>query len=175
MSSWSKGSPVAWTTGHSRSSSGRSSTAPWRAALTEQGPGIWNFGFFSLSNGLPESVISGRESIWVRDFTASISATPGVISPQDVEVYAQALRDPARLRASFEYFRAFPTDIADVARCMEEGPLSMPVLAPGTEHSMGETVADLARKVATDVTGDVIADSGHWIAEENPPICSTAS
>ena len=137
-------------------------------ALTEQGPGIWNFGFFSLSNGLPESVISGRESIWVRDFTASISATPGVISPQDVEVYAQALRDPARLRASFEYFRAFPTDIADVARCVEEGPLSMPVLALGAEHSMGETVADLARKVATDVTGDVIADSGHWIAEEKP-------
>jgi pimeloyl-ACP methyl ester carboxylesterase len=91
-----------------------------------------------------------------------------VISPQDVEVYAQALRDPARLRASFEYFRAFPTDIADVGRWVEEGPLEMPVLALGAEHSMGDTVADLARKVATDVTGGVIADSGHWIPEEKP-------
>jgi pimeloyl-ACP methyl ester carboxylesterase len=137
-------------------------------ALTAHGPAFWNWGFFSMTNGLPESVISGRESIWVRDFTASISATAGVISPQDVEVYAQALRDPARLRASFEYFRAFPTDIADVQHCLEEGPLPMPVLALGAEHSMGETVADLARTVATDVTGDVIADSGHWIPEEKP-------
>jgi pimeloyl-ACP methyl ester carboxylesterase len=137
-------------------------------ALTAHGPAFWNWGFFSLTNGLPESVISGRESIWVRDFTASISATPDAISPQEVEVYAQPLRDPARLRASFEYFRAFPTDIADVQRCLEEGPLPMPVLALGAEHSMGETVAELARKVASDVTGDVIADSGHWIPEERP-------
>jgi pimeloyl-ACP methyl ester carboxylesterase len=51
-------------------------------ALTEQGPGIWNFGFFSLSNGLPESVISGRESIWLRDFMDSISAAPGAARPR---------------------------------------------------------------------------------------------
>jgi pimeloyl-ACP methyl ester carboxylesterase len=44
----------------------------------------------------------------------------------------------------------------------------MPVLALGAEHSMGETVADLARKVATDVTGGVVEGSGHWIAEERP-------
>jgi pimeloyl-ACP methyl ester carboxylesterase len=137
-------------------------------ALTARGPAFWIWGFFSMTNGLPESVISGRETVWLRDFMNSRSATPGVISPQDVEFYAQPLRDPARLRASFEYFRAFPTDIADVQRSLEQGPLSVPVLALGAEHSMGEAVAELARKVASDVTGGVIADSGHWIAEEKP-------
>jgi pimeloyl-ACP methyl ester carboxylesterase len=44
----------------------------------------------------------------------------------------------------------------------------MPVLALGGQHMMGEQVADLARRVASDVTSGVIADSGHWIAEEQP-------
>lgn len=137
-------------------------------ALTAQGPGLWNFGFFSVTNGLPESVISGKETPWVRNFMDLISHRPGAVSSQDVEVYAQALRDPARLRASFEYFRAFPTDIADVARYREQGPLPMPVLALGGQYMLGELVAEHARRVATDVTSGVIADSGHWIAEEQP-------
>lgn len=137
-------------------------------SLTAQGPGLWNFGFFSMTNGLPESVISGKETVWVRDFIDWISTNAGAISAQDIEVYAHALRDPARLRASFEYFRAFPTDINDVARYRAEGPLPMPVLALGAEHSMGQVVAELARKVASDVTGAVIPNSGHWIPEEQP-------
>lgn len=137
-------------------------------ALTAQGPGLWNFGFCSVTNGLPESVVSGKETPWVRNFIDLLSYQPEAVSSQDVEVYAEALRDPARLRASFEYFRAFPTDIADVARYREQGPLPMPVMALGAQHMMGETVAEHARRVATDVTSAVIADSGHWIAEEQP-------
>ncbi|MEU7870283.1 alpha/beta hydrolase [Dactylosporangium sp. NPDC049140] len=33
-------------------------------ALTKQGPGVWNFGFFSLTNGLPEQLVDGREESW---------------------------------------------------------------------------------------------------------------
>ena len=28
-------------------------------ALTSAGPGVWNFGFFNLANGLPEELVSG--------------------------------------------------------------------------------------------------------------------
>ncbi|MGW5649010.1 alpha/beta fold hydrolase [Saccharopolyspora sp. NPDC003752] len=137
-------------------------------ALTAQGPGLWNFGFFSVTNGLPESVISGKETPWVRNFMDLIAHHPESISSQDVEVYAQPLRDPARLRASFEYFRAFPTDIADVDRYRQHGPLQMPVLALGGQYLLGELVGEHAHRVASDVTSAVIADSGHWIAEEQP-------
>src|SRR5207302_310500 len=89
-------------------------------------------------------------------------------SSQDVEVYAQALRDPARLRASFEYFRAFPTAIVAVARDREHGPLARRRVALGGQYTCGETVGEHARRVASDVTSAVIADSGHWIAEEQP-------
>ena len=32
-------------------------------SLTAQGPGLWNFGFFTLQNGLPERMLAGREEL----------------------------------------------------------------------------------------------------------------
>ncbi|AKH84752.1 hypothetical protein AA958_23930 [Streptomyces sp. CNQ-509] len=47
-------------------------------------------------------------------------------------------------------------------------PPAMPVLAVGAENSLGQTVSDQVRRYATDVRGEVVADSGHWIFEERP-------
>ena len=44
----------------------------------------------------------------------------------------------------------------------------MPVLAIGAEKSFNTAMADEIRFVATDVTGAVIANSGHWLMEEQP-------
>jgi pimeloyl-ACP methyl ester carboxylesterase len=44
----------------------------------------------------------------------------------------------------------------------------MPVLAIGADKSFGAAMADDLRFVATDVTSLVIADSGHWLMEEQP-------
>jgi hypothetical protein len=33
------------------------------SALTANGPGLWNFGFFNVSNGLPEDTVKGREAV----------------------------------------------------------------------------------------------------------------
>src|SRR5436190_12533563 len=46
--------------------------------------------------------------------------------------------------------------------------LPMPVLALGGECSFGTAALDSMRLLATDVHGGVVADSGHWIAEERP-------
>ena len=32
-------------------------------ALTANSPGLWNFGFFNVSNGLPEDTVKGREAV----------------------------------------------------------------------------------------------------------------
>jgi pimeloyl-ACP methyl ester carboxylesterase len=136
-------------------------------SLTAQGPGVWNFGFFSLTNGLPEQIIDGREELWVDRFTDSLEVQKDGIGPVQVREFAKYLRDDAHLRASFEWFRAFPTDIADNANYARTK-LTMPVLALGASHSLGERVAIQVRRYATNVTGGVIADSGHWIYEEHP-------
>ena len=44
----------------------------------------------------------------------------------------------------------------------------MPVLAIGAEKSFGTAMADEIRFVASDVTGAVIPNSGHWLMEEQP-------
>ncbi|MGK5740725.1 alpha/beta fold hydrolase [Micromonospora sp. URMC 103] len=136
-------------------------------SLTPKGPGAWNFGFFSLSNGLPERMVNGREALWVERFIDSMRVQKTGIGDEDVDEYARYLQDDARLRASFEYFRAFPQDIADNAE-YGKTKLPMPVLALGARGSLEEAVLSQARRYATTVSGGVIENSGHWIFEEQP-------
>jgi pimeloyl-ACP methyl ester carboxylesterase len=44
----------------------------------------------------------------------------------------------------------------------------MKVLAIGAEKSFGTAMADDIGFVASDVTGAVIPNSGHWLMEEQP-------
>ena len=46
--------------------------------------------------------------------------------------------------------------------------LTMPFLAIGASASLGSSEAANVRQYATNVTGVVIPDSGHWIYEEHP-------
>src|SRR4051812_26795222 len=136
-------------------------------ALTAKGPGVWNFGFFSLRTGLPESLIQGRELTWTSGFMRGIAVHKDALTPEDLEVFSSYLRDYAHLEASFAWFRTFPQDIADNAR-LQKRPLTMPVLAIGADASLGSSVAKQVRHYATHVTPAVIPDSGHWIYEEHP-------
>ncbi|GII78961.1 hypothetical protein Sru01_39430 [Sphaerisporangium rufum] len=135
-------------------------------SLTAGGPGFWNFGYFSLTNGLPEAMVTGRERRWVERFTDSLEVKNGVQGRQ-IREYARYLRDDAHLRASFEWFRAFPKDVTDNG-VYGKKKLTMPVLAIGARGSLGDFVPTQVRTYATNVTGIVIEDSGHWIFEEHP-------
>lgn len=136
-------------------------------ALTAAGPGVWNFGFFTVPNGLPEQLVSGREALWVDRFSDAIMVNKGCLGPDDIEEYARHLRDEAHLRASFGYFRAFGQDVEDNA-AYRSTRLPMPVLAVGAEASLGPQVADQVRRYADTVTGEVVKDCGHWLFEERP-------
>ncbi|WP_320067404.1 alpha/beta hydrolase [Micromonospora sp. RTGN7] len=136
-------------------------------ALSTAGPGVWNFGFFNIANGLPEELVAGREALWVDRFTDALMVQKGSISADDIEEYARHLSDPAHLRASFAYFRAFGQDVADNA-AYRESPLPMPVLAVGAGASLGGQVAEQVRRYARTVDGHVVEESGHWLFEERP-------
>jgi len=136
-------------------------------SLTAKGPGFWNFGYFSLSNGLPESMVNGREEQWVARFVDSLEVRKNGVSDRQVREYARYLRDDAHLRASFAWFRALPQDVAD-NRAYGAKKLTMPVLAIGARGSLGDSVPAQVRRYASHVTGTVIENSGHWIFEEQP-------
>jgi pimeloyl-ACP methyl ester carboxylesterase len=136
-------------------------------ALTAHGPGLWWFGLFDEPRSLPEQLIAGREGLWVSRFIPSIEVVKGAITACEMAVYAHDLELPGHLRASIEWFATLPQDISNDA-IYGKTKLTMPVLAIGASASLGSYEAAQVREYATNVTGVVIPDSGHWIYEEHP-------
>ena len=72
------------------------------------------------------------------------------------------------MHSAFEQFAAFAQDAIDNKAFVAKGKLAMPVLAIGADKSFGTAMADVLRFVASNVAGLVIANSGHWLMEEQP-------
>ncbi|MFD7278590.1 alpha/beta fold hydrolase [Streptomyces sp. NPDC059862] len=128
---------------------------------------LWHFAFNRLQD-INERMVAGREEIYIGHQFASKAARPDAIPQRAVDVYVDVLRDPAALRANFEFYRRLDESTQQILRWHDEGPLSILVLAIGGEHSTGTAPEEDMRKVATDVTGLVIPGSGHFLAEEVP-------
>jgi pimeloyl-ACP methyl ester carboxylesterase len=71
------------------------------------------------------------------------------------------------MRAGFEYFRNFEQDAMDF-EVLSKTKLTMPVLVLTGEKASGTFLIEQARLVATDVRGEVVPGSGHWLMEEAP-------
>ena len=84
-----------------------------------------------------------------------------------IDYYVAALSNPDSLRASFGFYRALDTTIAQDGQ-RKTTPLAMPVLAIGGEASFGSHVGEALQLVADDVESEVIAGAGHFVAEEAP-------
>jgi pimeloyl-ACP methyl ester carboxylesterase len=129
-------------------------------------PLLWHFNFRGPD---VERLVQGRERIYLDRFYNELSAHPERIDEQTRQHYAELYARPHAMHDAFEQFAAFTQDAADnKALLAANGKLSMPVLAIGAEKSFGSGMADELRFVATNVTGGIVPDSGHWIMEENP-------
>jgi pimeloyl-ACP methyl ester carboxylesterase len=136
-------------------------------ALTAKGPGLWWFGLFAEKDGLAEQLLAGKEQQWVTGFMPTFEVVKGALTACDLDIYAHFLAQPGHLRASIEWFATLPQDIKNDA-VYQQTKLTMPVLAIGASANLGAREATWVRQYATDVTGVVIPDSGHWLYEEHP-------
>jgi pimeloyl-ACP methyl ester carboxylesterase len=136
---------------------------PWEEIL--KNPLLWHFRF-----GGPdmERLVAGRERIYLDRFWNEFSATPARFSEAAREHYAKLYALPGAMHSGFMQFAAFDQDAIDNQAFLAKGKLTMPVLAVGGEKSFGKTMAKIMQFAASDVREGVIADSGHWIMEENP-------
>ena len=71
------------------------------------------------------------------------------------------------MRAGLEYFKNFEQDAKDFAE-LSTTKLNMPLLVLSGEKASGTFLIDQAKLVATNVTGNVMQDSGHWLIDEAP-------
>jgi pimeloyl-ACP methyl ester carboxylesterase len=129
-------------------------------------PLLWHFNFRGPD---VERLVQGRERIYLDRFYNELSGDPKRIDEQTRQHYAELYAQPHAMHDAFEQFGTFTQDAADnKALLAARGKLPMPVLAVGAEKLFGSGMADEIRSVASDVTGGVVPDSGHWIMEENP-------
>jgi pimeloyl-ACP methyl ester carboxylesterase len=124
---------------------------------------LWHFMFNQVAD-LPEMLTAGREREYLRFIFDRWSHRRDRVA---VDVYADAYATPGALRAGFAYYRAIPETIRqNLSRATRR--LAMPVLALGAEHATNDAPLLTMQGNASDLRGAIIADSGHFVMEENP-------
>jgi pimeloyl-ACP methyl ester carboxylesterase len=136
---------------------------PWDEIL--KSPLLWHFNFRGPD---VDRLVKGRERIYLDRFWNELSADPKAIDEATRQHYAKIYARPGAMHAAFNQFAAFSQDASDNKAFASKGKLTMPILALGAEKSFGAQQAAIMREVGTNVEGGIIANSGHWIMEEQP-------
>jgi pimeloyl-ACP methyl ester carboxylesterase len=144
--------------------------AHWDETL--KSPALWHFNFRGPD---VERLVAGRERIYLDRFYNELSANPKAITEATRKHYASLYARPQAMHDAFEQFAAFTQDgIDNQAFLASGGKLTMPVLAIGADHSFGDKMEVEIGFAASKVTGQVIANSGHWLMEEQPAATEAA-
>jgi pimeloyl-ACP methyl ester carboxylesterase len=135
---------------------------PWDEIV--RSPALWHFSF-----GGPdaERLVAGRERIYLDRFWNEFAGDPSKIDEATRVRYTAFYAQPGAMHSAFAQFLSIPKDAEDNKVSMTTK-LTMPVLAIGGAKSFGANVAIVLRNAADNVTEVVIANSGHWLMEEQP-------
>jgi pimeloyl-ACP methyl ester carboxylesterase len=141
---------------------------PWDVIV--RNPLLWHFDF-----GGPdaERLVAGRERIYLDRFWNEFAGDPSKIDEATRAHYAALYALPGAMRSAFAQFRCIRQDAEDNRLSMATK-LAMPVLAIGGDKSFGANEAIVMRNAATDVEELVVANSGHWLMEEQTTATITA-
>ena len=134
---------------------------------------FWHVGFHQTmqgGTGLADLLVAGRERRYFRSHIDRFAGHPDAITDADVAIYAHGYEGPQRLAAGFALYRAIPLDIARNER--HTATVAPPVQLAFAEYChatvLPEVAAGLDEAGAHHVETSIIADSGHWVAEEQP-------
>src|SRR6266850_1451047 len=128
---------------------------------------LWHFHFYGE---VPLALVKGRERTYFEHFWNDFAADPKHSVPEaDRRFYAKEYAKPGGMRAGFEYFKNFEQDAKDFAE-LGKTSLPMPVLVLTGEKASGTFLIEQAKLVASNVRGQVVSGSGHWLMEEAPQI-----
>lgn len=143
---------------------------PWDQWV--QGPRTWHFRFHALRD-VPEMLIAGRELEYLKWFHNAEGVNSRAFDNETDEIYGRSYSQPGALRAGFEYYRAFPQDVA-ANKVFAQHKLEMPVLAMSGVGGLGAVYGDHIGHVARNVRAVVVEGAGHWVPEEQPVAVTAA-
>jgi pimeloyl-ACP methyl ester carboxylesterase len=116
---------------------------------------------------LPEKLIDGKEDVYLNWFYDHGSYNQSAITTDDREEYIRQSSKPGAIRAIFEYLRSVFEDAKQNKEYGKEK-LEIPILTIGGEAVIGNFTTTSFQKVANNVTGITLPNTGHFIPEERP-------
>lgn len=139
-------------------------------ASIEVGPDSWRSWHFLFNAvpDLPEALLAGRERLLIEWFFAGKTEDwTSTFSAEDIDEYVRAYATPGVTRGMLGYYRAVLQDTEDHAAFVHD-PTTVPVLALGGDKGSAPDLFDKLSPLVADIRGGLIADSGHYIPEEQP-------
>ncbi|MGA4841493.1 alpha/beta fold hydrolase [Streptomyces sp. G45] len=131
----------------------------------EGAPGIYLWWFaFNQVKGLPEKLLDGRVGLLQDWLFGYLLKDPSSIDDRSRAVYAAAYSTPDAIRAGNAWYQAFLQDADDFATYDR---LRTPVLVLAG-HFNHAFLTSVMPEHARDVRVELLADSGHYLAEEQP-------
>ncbi len=127
----------------------------------------WHFAFHTLPD-LPEALITGNERIYLDWFLRRKTAAPDAFTDEDISEYLRVFLKSGGLRAGLAYYRSVTVSAEQNRKLNSQGKLQMPLLAVSADQGSIPDMAVPLRDFAENVTGIIIANSGHFIPEEQP-------
>ena len=137
---------------------------------------IYHWTFLAQPFPLPETLIGGNPDFFLKQKMASQTKSKNLdaIDPRALEHYLAPFRDPSRVHAMCEDYRAgayadFEIDKADHDAGKK---ITIPMLALWGDAGIASAAAtplDTWKNWATNVSGSPV-DSGHFLTEENPDV-----
>lgn len=139
------------------------------------GPDNWRkFHFlFNSVPDLPEALLTGRERILLEwFFHGKTGSARQTFSRADIDEYDRAYSMPGGLRGMLGYYRAVLTDI-EIHADLTTRPIEVPVLALTADAGSAPDLYERLQPLGKDVRGGLVANSGHYIPEEQPEALAT--
>jgi pimeloyl-ACP methyl ester carboxylesterase len=125
----------------------------------------WNF-IFQMLPDLPAELTKGKEDVYVGWWFKNKVFKPGAIAADDAAAYAAAYAREGRMDAAMDYCRQIIADM-EFNKNNFEGKLPIRLLAVGGEHSI-PNMGEALQPYFENVTPLVVAQSGHFVPEEQP-------
>lgn len=127
----------------------------------------WHFAFHLVAD-LPETLIAGREAIYLDWFLRRKAANPQIFDMAKMQEYLRIFTRPGMLRAGLAFYRAVELSAIQNRAFLQNGRLTMPLLAVSADQGSIPDMAAPLRQFADNVSGITIERCGHFIPEEQP-------
>ena len=113
-------------------------------------------------------LIAGREREYLDWFLRRKTANPEIVLGRRHSRVLRVFVKDGGMRAGLAYYRAATLSGQQNRELSAKGKLKMPVLALGSDQGSIADIATPLKNFAEDVHGGVIANCGHFLAEEQP-------